>query len=224
MDITSLAHPDYEPLLAKISEIAAQIHSYGWAEANAGNLSIDVSKIVSRHIHTHEKWFIVSCTGSRYRQTAIRPSDNLVLICCNEDEDTFFPPDARPTSEWISHRSLQMANPRFAVILHTHPAEIIALATLPIIEQPKELNQMMAALLPELPLYLPEGVAICPYERPGSLQLCQSSQQVLTDHKALIWTGHGLLTFANDLDEALDYMEIIVKAARIYFLQASFPH
>ena len=87
-------------------------------------------------------------------------------------------------------------------------------------QHPEELNQLMASLLPELPLYLPEGVAICPHQPPGSLQLCQSSQKVLTDQKALIWTGHGLLTFASDLDEALDYMEIIVKAARVFFLQA----
>lgn len=221
MEITSIRHPDYQPLLDKIAEVAAQIHAYGWAEANAGNLSIDVSDIVKKHIPTEEKWFIVSRTGSRYRQTAIRPHDNLLLISCNEDRDTFFPQAAKPTSEWISHRCLQMANTRFSVILHTHPAEIIALSSLPIMQHPEELYQMMSSLLPELPLYLPEGVAICPHQPPGSLQLCQSSQRVLTCQKALIWSGHGLLTFANDLDEALDYMEIIVKAARIFFLKAS---
>ncbi|MDD3562699.1 MAG: class II aldolase/adducin family protein [Candidatus Cloacimonetes bacterium] len=221
MDITSIMHPDYQPLLVKIAEVAAHVHAYGWAEANAGNLSIDVSNIVKKHIPTQERWFIVSRTGSRYRQTAIRPHDNLLLISCNEDQDTFFPKAAKPTSEWISHRCLQMANPCFSVILHTHPAEIIALAFLPIMQHPEELYQMMSSLLPELPLYLPEGVAICPHQPPGSLQLCQSSQKALTNQKALIWSGHGLLTFANDLDEALDYMEIIVKAARIFFLKAS---
>lgn len=220
MNITSISHPDYQSLLDKIAEIAALIHSYGWAEANAGNLSIDVSDIVSRHIPSQDRWFIVSRTGSRYRQTAMHPSDNLLLINCNEDHDAFFPETAKPTSEWISHRCLQIENARFSVVLHTHPAEIIALAALPIMQQPEELNQLMASLLPELPLYLPEGVAICPHQPPGSLQLCQSSQKVLTNQKALIWTGHGLLTFATDLDEALDYMEIIVKAARVFFLQA----
>lgn len=223
MEITSIKHPDYRDLLDKIAEIAVHIHAYGWAEANAGNLSIDVSNIVNKHRQTQERWFIVSRTGSRYRQTALRPCDNLLLISCNGDKDTFFPPDAKPTSEWISHRCLQMANARFKVILHTHPAEIIALSSLPIMQQPEAFNRMMPALLPELPLYLPEGIAICPYQPPGSLQLCQSSQKVLTDQKALIWMGHGLLTFAQNLDEALDYMEIIVKAARVFFLKANLP-
>lgn len=221
MDITSINHPEYKALLDKIAEVAAHIHTYGWAEANAGNLSIEVSDIVNKQIQTQERWFIVSRTGSRYRQTAVCPSDKLLLISCCKDGDIFFPQSAKPTSEWISHRSLQMAHPRFSVILHTHPAEIIALSSLPIIHQPQEFNQMMISLLPELPLYLPEGIAICPYQPPGSLQLCQHSQKVLTDQKALIWTGHGLLTFAQDLDEALDYMEIIVKAARIFFLKSS---
>ncbi|MCB5262688.1 MAG: class II aldolase/adducin family protein [Candidatus Cloacimonetes bacterium] len=221
MDITSLKHPDYQALLENIAEVAAQIHAYGWAEANAGNLSIDVNNIVSKHIPTKDKWFIVSRTGSRYRQTAIRPCDNLLLVNCSAEQDIFFPEAAKPTSEWISHRSLQMANARFSVILHTHPAEIIALSSLPIMQQPQEFNQMMRSILPELPLYLPEGIAICPHRPPGSLQLCQSSEKALTDQKALIWMGHGLLTFAEELDEALDYMEIIVKAARIFFLKSN---
>lgn len=221
MKITSIKHPHYKPLLDNIAEVAAQIHSYGWAEANAGNLSIDVSEIVNKELQTTKKWFIVSRTGSRYRQTALRPSDNLLLISCCEEEDTFFPQAAKPTSEWISHRCLQREHGRFSVILHTHPAEIIALSSLPIIRQPEAFNQMMADILPELPLYLPEGIAICPFQPPGSIQLCEHSQKVLTNQKALIWTGHGLLTFANELDEALDYMEIIVKAARIFFLKAN---
>lgn len=56
---------------------------------------------------------------------------------------------------------------------------------------------------------------LCP---PGSKALCDASACALKDEKALIWSGHGLLTFSDDLDFALDYMEIIVKACRVFFL------
>ncbi|HQB98071.1 MAG TPA: class II aldolase/adducin family protein, partial [Candidatus Cloacimonadota bacterium] len=97
-------------------------------------------------------------------------------------------------------------------------AEIIALSNLPLAQDPTQLNKVLAELLPELPLYLPEGIALAPRAAPGSLELCELSSLALTNQKALIWSGHGLLAFANDLDEALDYLEIITKAAKVYFL------
>lgn len=212
MKITDLI--DSQTLISDIAQCAGLIHSYGWAEANAGNLSIDVtSRVISPK--PNARYYIVSRTGSRYRQTAIDPLRNLLLIEVASQE-SFFPSDAKPTMEWISHRCLQLAIGNRSVILHTHPAEIIALAALDISEA--DLNQSFARLLPELPLYLPEGIAVAPLRSPGSKELCEASLQALTGQKALIWSGHGILCFGNSLDEALDYMEIIVKAARIFLL------
>lgn len=218
MQITDLKHPIHQNTLKKVAEISRLIHSYGWAEANAGNLSIDITETIKQYMFSDHKWFLVSRTGSRYRQTALEPRDNMVLIACSETEDNYFPEDAKPTMEWLSHRCLQMSTERFKIVLHTHPAEIIALSNLPLAQDPIQLNKVLAELLPELPLYLPEGIALAPRAAPGSLELCELSSLALTNQKALIWSGHGLLAFANDLDEALDYLEIITKAAKVYFL------
>ncbi len=219
MQITNLHHPAFRQLLQQIAVVSGHIHAYGWAEANAGNLSIDVTDIITRHRDTQNKWYIVSRTGSRYRQTALDPIANLLLVACEKQQDTYYPPDAKPSSEWISHRKLQLTHDEFSVILHTHPAQIIALSALNIAQESSTLNQMLAEILPEFSLYLPEGVAICPQEAPGSAELCIASQKALTNQRALIWTGHGLLAFANDLDFALDYLEITVKAAKLLFLR-----
>jgi len=218
MQKIELSHPIFRDLVCKISEVAGLIHGYGWAEANAGNLSIEVSELIRQNFGSPGRWFIVSRSGSRYRQTALTPHDSLVLVSCLEDHDVYYPPDAKATSEWISHRTLQLANDRFNTILHTHPAEIIALAAYDAFRDSQTINRIFADILPELPLYLPEGVAICPHKPPGSIELCNASRISLSDQKALIWTGHGLLTFANCLDDALDYQEIVVKAAKILFL------
>lgn len=34
----------------------------------------------------------------------------------------------------------------------------------------------------------------------------------------MIWQKHGLLCFGKTLDEAFDYMEIVVKAAELWLL------
>lgn len=212
MKITDLR--DHQILLQQISECAGLIHQYGWAEANAGNLSIEVSQFVA-DADPDSQYYIVSRTGSRYRQTAQNPLPNLLLIQ-TKDEDIYYPHDARPTIEWVSHRCLHRLIGANSVVLHTHPAEIIALSDLNFCSQ--ELNLRFACLLPELPLYLPEGFAVAPYCRPGSEELCEASQRALNGQRALIWSGHGLLCFGKNLDEALDYMEIMVKAAKILLL------
>ncbi|HOH59826.1 MAG TPA: class II aldolase/adducin family protein, partial [Candidatus Cloacimonadota bacterium] len=182
---------DYDSLMAEIAETARLIHSYGWAEANAGNISIDVSDRV-QNPQPDTRYYLVSRTGSRYRQTANDPMKNLLLIASGAS-DVCFPPDARPTMEWISHRCLQKAIGDRKVVLHTHPAEIIALAQLSYDEE--EFNELFANLLPELPLYLPEGFAIAAHRMPGSQALCDASLEALDGQKALIWSGHGLLCF-----------------------------
>ncbi len=202
-------------LLQKIAQISSLIHSYGWAEANAGNLSIDVSTLVPR-LEPDTSYYVVSRTGSRYRQTAIDPAENLVLIRCSRDQEQCFPKGAKPTMEWASHRCLQKAIGDNTVVLHTHPAEIIAMANSGY--STEDLNSRFAAILPELPLYLPDGFAIAQHRPPGSQELCDASLEAYQGQKALIWSGHGILCFGKSLDEALDYMEIMVKAAKIHLL------
>jgi len=111
---------------------------------------------------------------------------------------------------------LQNAIGENTVVLHTHPAEIIALAK--VNKSCAELNKIFADILPELPLYLPDGFAIAPLHPPGSQALCDASLSCYRGQKALIWSGHGILCFGKSLDEALDYMEIVVKAAKVFFL------
>lgn len=214
----SLSDSRFLPLLDQIAKVAGHIHSYGWAEANAGNISINVSGLFAREELGGKQLFLVSKAGSRYRQTAICPEDNFLLVLTDGVEDSFYPSHARPTSEWISHKCLQIKRPQFPVILHTHPAEIIALRQIPKLQDITLLNRILPEILPEFPLYLPEGIAMAALCPPGSQELCDESSAALRDEKALIWSGHGLLAFSDDLDFALDYMEIIVKACRVLYL------
>lgn len=212
MQITELK--EYQTLLDEIAETARLIHQYGWAEANAGNISIEVSNRVAQP-KADTRYYLVSKTGSRYRQTALNPITNLLLIEVGKEE-IFHPREARPTMEWISHRCLQNAIGENNMVLHTHPAEIIALAK--VNKSQEELNRIFASILPELPLYLPDGFAIAPLHPPGSQALCDASLRCYKGQKVLIWSGHGILSFGKNLDEALDYMEIVVKAAKVFFL------
>ena len=117
-------------LLARISAVAAQINLHGWAEANAGNISVDVSSLLDSEQGASKDWYLISRSGSRYRDLAVDPLSVLLLISPSEPARG----DGSPSSEWSCHLKLQQAARSRAcgskVVLHAHPDEIILLSQL----------------------------------------------------------------------------------------------
>lgn len=212
-------------LIARISLVSAQINLHGWAEANAGNISVNISETVNELLETSGNWFLVSRTGSRYRDLARDPIPNLVLISLDQDNEIILPQDAKPTSEWGCHRRLQQLlqarNDGSKVVLHSHPAEIILLSQLDIYQDEATLNQALAEALPELTIYLPGGISTTHYSAPGSQELADCSVSALGERKVLIWQGHGIISTGRNPDAALDLMEVAAKAAAVLLAKFS---
>jgi len=212
-------------LLNRIRLAAETICRHGWAEANAGNLSLQIDQTLAEELsattcqHPNSTWFLVSRTGARFRDMAQNPLDGLMVIACDAEE-CYFPSNARPTSEWPTHKLIQMQQMHagYSCLLHCHTTEIIALCHTDLVKDIQLLNETLAKLLPELSIYLPQGIAFSPYAPPGSIELAQSSLEHFRNCQALIWDRHGLLIRAKDIDAALDLMEVVNKAAKIYLM------
>jgi rhamnulose-1-phosphate aldolase len=217
--------PEIAALLRRIAKVASVLHSQGWAEANAGNLSIRIGDIVKPYqLCEGLDWndsevYLVSRSGSRYRDIADDPVSGLLIVKVSASE-TFYPDEAIPTSEWACHRMIHTSDisGKYPCLLHSHPTEVIALSQTPIYANEDKLNRHLAILLPELPLYLPKGVATSDYATPGSRELAELSCKGFGDKQALIWQGHGLMCRAKDIDTALDLTEIVNKGAKLHFM------
>lgn len=206
-------------LLEEMRGVAQQLNLRGWAEANAGNLSVNVSETAGELFGQEGQWYLVSRSGSRYRQMVRNPLPHLVLVHLGQSGEEYFPADARPTSEWGCHKLLQRqfleTGRPDRVVLHTHPNSIILLSQMDFYKEEESVNALLNDALAELKLFLPEGVAITFSAPPGSRELAECSLKAIGDRKALIWQGHGLLCTGKNLDEALDYLEVVEKAAAI---------
>lgn len=212
-------YPALSKLLDRIKAVAAQINSSGWAEANAGNISVNVTTELQDWAAPGLQLYLVSRTGSRYRDLACDPFANLVLALVDGAGWKTVPPDCRPTSEWLCHLMLQQ---RFLasitedkVVLHAHPNSVILLSQTDICSDLETLNSSLNQALPEFELFLPDGVAIAPHYPPGSQALAECSLVVIGARKALIWQGHGLICAGPSPDAALDLMQVVDKAASI---------
>ncbi|MEN6445207.1 MAG: class II aldolase/adducin family protein [Candidatus Cloacimonas sp.] len=222
----------FRDLILRISKIAKVIHQQGWAEANAGNISMRISNLLLPFIqnsgwennYPYQDWFLVSRTGSRFRDMMDEP-ENCLMIIGIDAEEHFFPENAKPTSEWLCHRKLQEMNKNtnLSCILHTHPTEVIALSLSSVFQNNKKhlqrLNQSFVEVLPEMQLFLPKGIAVVDYSLPGSSILAQNSCKCIKDKQALIWEKHGLLVLAENPDLALDLTEVINKAAKLWLIK-----
>jgi rhamnulose-1-phosphate aldolase len=228
-------------------DIGEMLWNKGWSEANAGNVSVRLPEDL---IKEHESlftslfpiskaaifskaadyaWYLVSATGSRYRDFRKSLFESFVIVGIVKSEvydnsfsdEVVFPCHRKPTSEWATHSMIQqwlmLNRPKDRVILHAHPTDWIVIGSLPEYRDDKNgLAKRIRSGLPELDIYFPGGFALLPYAAPGSLELANQTLPAMVGSNVVIWERHGILVTAECVDIAFDYLEIVSKAAEVY--------
>jgi ribulose-5-phosphate 4-epimerase/fuculose-1-phosphate aldolase len=241
---------EYGATIKSLLKIGSMIWQRGWAEANAGNVSFKLPSSCSFMTglnlscigqqltgdvdfdFTQYDWYLVSATGSRYREFETKGFENFVLISqlrpTRENGHTYqdapvytFPPERKPTSEWITHHAvqlwLQQHRSEHRVIMHAHSTDWITISSLPeYTANPSQLMIDIRQCLPELDIYFPSGIALAPFATPGSDELCTVTLSALDSSNVIIWQKHGVFITATDFDAAFDCLEIVSKAAAVY--------
>ncbi|MFP4459924.1 MAG: rhamnulose-1-phosphate aldolase [Candidatus Zixiibacteriota bacterium] len=225
----------------EIQSISKWLWEKGWAEQNAGNLSINVTSEIDinknalglydfvemeiPYENLDGQAFIVSATGARFRDMAEDPTVGILVIFISIEQGGYYiishdDIDIRPSSEFISHLAMQsyfleIDNDRKA-ILHTHPTNIIAMTHLPEIHMQNELNRAIWKMHTESPVFLYDGVGLGGFAVPGSKELADISKKLLEDHRIVVWPQHGALATSPTLTECFDLLDITEKCAEIY--------
>lgn len=241
--------------LKDISEIAGYISQCGWAEANAGNISFNVTDLIKKkvesktteiykfkkeYIHLKNSYIWMTGTGVRMRDLAL-DTENLSLIVNILDDGIGYKvykisefikikrplkkdlyPEIKPTSELPTHlaihnyiREKKMTE---KIILHTHPAEMIALTQIKKLKSAEKINKVLWGIHPEIKIFLPEGIGLVPYTLPGTEKIAELTIKALENHKVVLWEKHGCIAISEDIIRAFDKIETIVKSAKIFFM------
>ncbi|MCK9616539.1 MAG: rhamnulose-1-phosphate aldolase [Lentimicrobiaceae bacterium] len=234
-------------ILSEIDEIGGFLWNKGWAERNAGNISVNVTGLVPSKIYpTHNfieisleypfhylscNTLVVTISGSQMRRFSQKNSENICLLSINSEGNkaTIYIPgknsNATPTSELSTHLAIQnqlvAQNAKEKAVLHSHVTEMIALTHIPGLNQEKALNTLLFSMHPEISLFIPDGVGFVPFSEPGSHVLAEKTLQALEKHKVAVWEKHGCISVGQTVGEAFDYLDITAKAAYIYLLSRS---
>ncbi len=238
-------NPPLKKAVRQIAEVGQFLWQKGWAEKNAGNLSYDVTGLLSGKKEKGSKSsyfqsdvipegvggrsFLITGTGVRYRDIEREPEICLCLLRPSEDLKGYQVlwggkgEGFKPTSELASHLQMQKAllgrGGKLKVVVHTHPNELIALTHLPETNNQKNLCRALWSMIPEAKLFVPQGVGLVPYALTGSTQLADQTIKVLEQgFKVVMWEKHGALAVGEDPYKAFDLVDAMNKAATLYLL------
>lgn len=243
MNAISLSE-ELKKVIDDILEVAGYLWERGWAERNAGNISVDITGLVVPGSDSFDRFpkrdmkisqpelagrcFCVTATGSRFRYLGQQPKKDLLIVSIADKLDGYHllwggeGLRSRPTSEFISHLKvhnlLRQSNLPQRAIVHSHVTRLIALTHIEQYHREEELNRLLWSMHPETKGVFPEGVGFAPYCLPGSEDLADATLSAFKHHRVVLWEKHGCIAIGNDIREAFDLIDTVDKSAEIFFI------
>jgi rhamnulose-1-phosphate aldolase len=232
-------------IMQQVKNVAGMLWNKGWAEVNAGNLSIDVTdqycpsdkkkntakaNLTLRHkgyANLGNRRFLITESGRRFRDMAEKPEEETCIIQMSDDGSTAsildvngFNKDIWPTSELATHLLLhdyfRKMGMKDKVVIHTHPVELIALSQLKRFWNEELLNSKLHGMLPEVKVLIPKGAGLVDYALPGSERLAESTlDKICQGYRVIVWQKHGCLAVSDSPVSAFDTIDILNKGAQV---------
>ena len=234
-----------QKIILEVAELAQYLWQKGWAERNAGNISININHIVKEEIteldefpfyklgqaypELANRYFFVTGTGKRMRDIARKPLKNALLIKLSDKGNGYWiitqkkrnRYNFKPTSELPAHLGIhQMIKKRGSkekVIIHTHANELVALTQIKENNNQEKINKIVWGMHPEAMVFVPKGVGFVPYTLPGTEDIAQKTIESFANHDIVLWEKHGVFAIGETIFDTFDSIDIIAKSAQIYF-------
>ena len=144
-------------------------------------------------------------TPSGVRKAEVKPEDLLLV----DGEGRIIEGAGKPSVELPLHLAIYKVRPDVNAIIHAHPIYATVLSVLRLDLEP---------IVEELALYVGGSVRVADYAPSGTEKLAENVLRALGDRNAAILANHGILACGNDVDEALNVLECVERAAQIYLL------
>jgi rhamnulose-1-phosphate aldolase len=202
-----------QPHADDIATVAGELVRRGWAEANAGNISVRLGAwpAVSE--------LLVKRANVRMRDLARDPVAGLCLLRFGAGDRSYsvVPKGTKPSSELPTHVAVHDTLARLRhhdrVVVHTHPTALITLTHL--VPNPKQLVERLLRAHTEGPLLLQDRLTAIRFLPPGSAALGRATADAIERASAVIWPMHGIVAVGPTAIATLDLIELTEKAAQI---------
>jgi rhamnulose-1-phosphate aldolase len=235
-----------DELLEAVGRTARDLWQKGWAERNAGNLSLRLrpeqveadfardgpwQALGSRVSELAGEHFLFTVTGGYMRNVELDPVRNLEVIEIDAAGERFRVVWGRargPTSELMPHLRAHAArvpvtDGRDRAVIHTHPPHLIAL-TYALDLDTAALTRLLWAMHTECIVVFPEGCGFAEWRLPGSEELAEATAAILERRPMAVWQFHGIVAAGASLEAAFGLIDTAEKAAEIYVKASALAH
>ena len=236
------------PFIQQIAKTAGDMYRLGWCERNSGNISclldrtelseyIDTNKVLRNFYIDFDaspllgKCFVVTATGSYFKNIAERPEECLGILRIAGDGKTVellwgYEGGGKFTSELpahlMSHIERLRVEPANRVVTHCHPTNIMAMSFVHELDE-KLFTRTLWGSCTEGIMVFPDGVGVLSWMVCGTEEIGRATADKMRCYRIVVWAMHGVYGVGRTLDEAFGLIETVEKAAQIYMLTAALP-
>ena len=203
-----------------LARVAGWLFENGWAESNAGNMSVRINpeeklsqkgpyaEFPMKHSFPNLGGTRLLITGTmrRMRDVPSDPHSNLGLIEILDGGNSYrcLWGCGMVTSEFPAHlaiHSMCIAERReMKAVLHTHPPHLIAMSHLREMQGRLDINRTLRRIHPEIFILMPKGTSMLAYRIPGGVGLGEATCDALKKRDTVLWARHGIVSIAPDFD------------------------
>lgn len=235
------------PIMTELIRTAAEMYRHGWDERNSGNISILLDEDILPGVNALNvirtlplntdarrlagRIFLVTGTGKYFKNVQYFPERDLGIIrICENGVDAEllwgFSDGGTFTSELpahlMGHISRMDSDPENRVILHCHPANILAMTYVHSIDE-REFTRTLWQMCTESMIIFPDGISVLPWMLCGTDEIAKATAEKLRRTRIVVWAQHGIYASGRGLDETFGLIETAEKAAEIYMKIAHLP-
>jgi len=228
------------PELGQFKKVAYWLAHRFWSEGIAGNMSLRLDTIPARlgeydfePIHRQDlrksypnlagRFLAITGTGRRMRDLGFNLKENVGIIRIVEEGGAFetlwgakFPSSELPAHLGI-HNMLVAEREELRAVVHTHPTRLVSLTHSRAFRSSEDFNTQLYRLHPEVGILMPEGINYLDFDVPGSYSLGDHTAEALQERRLVVWANHGVVSVGETLGRAFDWIEVMEKAAEIYW-------
>ncbi len=185
-----------ERLKQEICDVGHRLYQKGFAAGNDGNITVRLND--NR----------ILCTPTWHSKGRLQPSDIVTIDMTGEHISG----SKKRSSEALLHLAIYQACPKVNAVVHCHPPHATAFAFT---------HQILPrGISPEIEMFLGD-VRITPYQTPGTAAFASSIVPYLSSANALILANHGTVSYAQHLEQAYWWTEVLDAYCRTLILAKS---
>ncbi|EGJ27088.1 rhamnulose-1-phosphate aldolase [Streptococcus porcinus] len=208
--------------------------SYRLKESEVANLSEDLAltdyvtyhdevevEVMDIPQNMQDQYLLISASWSHFRHLKNQPANDSGIIRLTKKgyiKIAGFNDGKRPTSEIFMHILAHSArleqDDKQRVVVHNHATNLVLYSLLNDVNS-RSLTLDLWSVLTESIIVFPDGIAVLPWEVPGTKQIGIDTARELARQRLVVWAKHGVLSTGRDYQDCFGLIETADKAAKL---------